>query len=223
MKFSEIRREFDAVLIACGASVPRRLDIPGEEHPDIIYALDYLKNPSAYRLKDNVLVIGGGNVTMDACRTAKRASHDTTVYYRKTFENMPANSMEVQEAINEGIKFCLFEVPVEIRGNKAVMRKCENVVKSDGRIATRMIEGSDHEVEFGSMLVAISANVDYSIFGDEKPEFTNGWLTADEGQQTSMPGVFIAGDYILGPATVVEAVESAKKAVKGISDFLKIQ
>ena len=80
-----------------------------------------------------------------------------------------------------------------------------------------------HEVEFGSMLVAISANVDYSIFGDEKPEFTNGWLTADEGQQTSLPGVFIAGDYILGPATVVEAVESAKKAVKGISDFLKIQ
>ncbi len=223
MKFSEIRREFDAVLIACGASVPRRLDIPGEEHPDIIYALDYLKNPSAYRLKDNVLVIGGGNVTMDACRTAKRAGHDTTVYYRKTFENMPANSMEVQEAINEGIKFCLFEVPVEIRGNKAVMRKCENVVKSDGRIATRMIEGSDHEVEFGSMLVAISANVDYNIFGDEKPEFTNGWLTADEGQQTSLPGVFIAGDYILGPATVVEAVESAKKAVKGISDFLKIQ
>ena len=52
-------------------------------------------------------------------------------------------------------------------------------MKSDGRIATRMIEGSDHEVEFGSMLVAISANVDYSIFGDEKPEFTNGWLTAD--------------------------------------------
>lgn len=223
MKLNEIRNKFDAVLIACGASVPRRLDIPGEENPDIIYALDYLKNPSAYQLKDNVLVIGGGNVTMDACRTAKRAGHDTTVYYRKTFENMPANSMEVQEAINEGIKFCLFEVPVEIRGNKAVMRKCENVVKSDGRIATRMIEGSDHEVEFGSMLVAISANVDYSIFGDEKPEFTNGWLTADEGQQTSLPSVFIAGDYILGPATVVEAVESAKKAVRGISDFLKIQ
>ena len=61
MKFSEIRREFNAILIACGASVPRRLDIPGEENPDIIYALDYLKNPSAYQLKDNVLVIGGGN------------------------------------------------------------------------------------------------------------------------------------------------------------------
>ena len=66
-----------------------------------------------------------------------------------------------------------------------------------------MIEGSDHKVEFDSMLVAISASVDCSIFGDEKPETNRGWLVTDESQQTSLPGVFIAGDLILGPATVV--------------------
>ena len=72
------------------------------------------------------------------------------------------------------------------------------------------------------MLVAISASIDNSIFGDEKPETNRGWLVTDESQQTSLPGVFIAGDLILGPATVVEAVASAKTAVTGIINYLGI-
>ena len=160
---------------------------------------------------------------MDASRTALRQGHDVTVYYRKTFENMPANTLEVKEAQEEGVKFCVFEVPVAIEGNNiAVMRKCENVVGADGRVSTKMIEGSDHKVEFDSMLVAISASIDNSIFGDEKPETNRGWLVTDESQQTSLPGVFIAGDLILGPATVVEAVASAKTAVTGIINYLGI-
>ncbi len=217
-----MRDSFDAVLITCGAAIPRKLDIPGEDNVDIIYALDYLKNPSAFKLGRKVLVIGGGNVTMDACRTAKRLGHDTHVYYRKSFENMPANSLEVSEAVDEGIEFHLFEVPVAVRGNKAVMRRCENVTGPDGRISTKMIEGTDYEVEFDSMLVAISASVDYSIFGEDGIKMENKRPVTDDGQQTSLPGVFIAGDFILGPATVVEAVASAKTAVEGITAFLGI-
>ncbi len=221
MSFDDIAASYDAVLIAGGAAIPRRLDIPGEDCCDIIYALDYLKSPESYKLGEKVLVIGGGNVTMDACRTARRAGHDTYVYYRKSFENMPANSLEVKEAIAEGIKFCLFEVPVAIREHKAVMRKCENVIREDGRVSTRMIEGTDHEVDFDSMLVAISASVDYSIFGSQTGIKTEGGRpVTDELQQTSLPGVFLAGDFILGPATVVEAVASAKKAVQGILNHL---
>lgn len=216
-----LRNSFDAVLITCGAAIPRKLDIPGENNPDIIYALDYLKNPSSYTLGRKVLVIGGGNVTMDACRTARRLGHETHVYYRKSFENMPANTLEVREAVDEGVEFHLFEVPVAIRGHKAVMRRCENVTRPDGRISTRMIEGTDYEVEFDSMLVAISASVDYSIFGDcERLDCEEGRPVTDELQQTSLPGVFLAGDFILGPATVVEAVASAKTAVQGIVKFL---
>ena len=86
-----------------------------------------------------------------------------------------------------------------------------------------MIDGTDHEVEFDSMLVAISANVDLGIFGgQENIKIERGWPVTDELQQTSMPGVFLAGDFILGPATVVEAVASAKKAVKGILKHLGI-
>lgn len=217
-----LRDRFNAVLITCGAAIPRKLDIPGEDNADIIYALDYLKDPSAFKLGGKVLVIGGGNVTMDACRTAKRLGHDTHVYYRKSFENMPANSLEVREAMEEGVEFHLFEVPVAIRAHKAVMRRCENVTGPDGRVSTKMLEGTDYEVEFDSMLVAISASVDYSIFGENGIAMENKRPVTDEGQQTSLPGVFLAGDFILGPATVVEAVASAKTAVRGITAFLGI-
>lgn len=216
-----LRSDFDAVLIAAGAGVPRKLDIPGEDNPDIIYALDYLRNPSGYALGRKVIVIGGGNVTMDACRTAIRAGRETWVYYRKSFENMPANAREVLQAREEGVKFCLFEVPVAIEGHEAVMRKCENVTRPDGRIATRMIEGTDHKVSFDSMLVAISANVDFGIFGEDLPVMNKyGWPETDGAGQTSIPGVFLAGDFISGPSTVVEAVASAGAASAGILGYL---
>lgn len=216
----ELRENYDALFIATGAAVPRRLDIPGEDNPNILYALDYLKDPDAFKLGHKVLVIGGGNVTMDACRTALRRGHDTWVYYRKSFENMPANSSEVHEAIEEGVKFEVFEVPVAVKDNIAVMRKCENVTKEDGRLTTRIIDGTDHDVEFDSMLVAISANVDYSVFEGLDVEMMKGWPVTDDKQQTSVKGLFVAGDFILGPATVVEAVQSAKVAVSGILEHL---
>ena len=216
-----LRGKHDAVLIAAGAGIPRKLDVPGEEDANVIYALDYLKDPSAYNLGRNVIVIGGGNVTMDACRTAVRQGCDTTVYYRKSFENMPANAIEVELAREEGVKFALFEVPVGFNEGRAVMRKCENVLRPDGRVSTKMLEGTEHEVEFDTMLVAISANVDFDIFGEDKPALNRyGWPETNDSQQTSLKDVFIAGDFILGPATVVDAVASAKKAVAGSMNYL---
>ena len=206
----ELRQRHDAVLIAAGAWKPRRLDIPGEHLPGVIHALDFLKEPEKFELGNRVLVIGGGNVAMDACRTAVRRGCDTTVVYRKTFENMPANQMEVKEAIADGVKFILFQVPVEIKtdGQRTwtVVRACENYTREDGRIATRMLEGTDSDMEFDSMIVAISENVDKSLLGGADPE--------------QMPDVFLAGDYAYGPQTVVEAVQSAKEAAGRILDFL---
>jgi glutamate synthase (NADPH/NADH) small chain len=200
----DLGRNFDAVIIATGAILPRKLDIPGENNPNVIYALDYLKNPSSYRLGKKVIVIGGGNVTMDACRTAKREGHETWVYYRKTFENMPANSAEIAEAQAEGINFRLFEVPVEIKSGTVVMRKCENITNPDGSISTKMIDGSDEEVPYDTLIIAISAKVDRSIIGTSR----------------AMGNVFSAGDFRLGARTVVEAVESAKTAIAEMTDYL---
>lgn len=217
-RFSAIRKEYDAVLVTSGAWKARKLRIPGEDSSNLIYALDYLASPSSYDIKGKVIVVGGGNVTMDACRTALRQGCDTYVYYRKTFENMPANSLEVSEAREEGVKFVLFRVPVEIRnGNIAVMRLCENYTRQDGSVATRMIEGQDEEVSFDTMIVAVSENVDYGIFSVDTPQVDEGgWIVCDDIQQTTLHGVFLAGDFHTGPKTVVHAVASARTAVQGI-------
>lgn len=222
----ELRSISDAVLICTGAAVPRKMRIPGEDLPCVIPALSYLDNPDAYLLGEKVLVIGGGNVAMDASRTAVKDGHDVTLYYRKNFENMPANTIEVDEAMKDGVKFRVLQTPVEIRSengrNMAVIRDCRTVVSPDGGISTEILDGTDHEVEFDHMIIAVSETVDHGIFGNEKPETigANGKPKVNGLQQTSFPDVFLAGDFLLGPQTVVQAVASAKIAVQGILEYL---
>lgn len=228
LTISALKEKYDTVLVAGGAWKPRKLDIPGEEDERVIYAMEYLMSPDSWNIRGKVIVVGGGNVTMDASRTAIRQGCDTTVYYRKSFENMPANINEVEDAKTDGVKFVLFEVPVAIRkeGNKrfATMRQCENVFDEKGRVRTRMIEGTDQEVEFDYMIVAISENVDYSLFGENMPQTDNyGYPVVNENFETSMDGVFLCGDFLTGPTMVVSAVQSAKGAVEGIMNKFNIR
>ena len=221
LTITSLRKENDAVLIAGGAWQPRKLDIPGEVDDRVIYAMEYLMSPDSWNLKGNVIVVGGGNVTMDAGRTAVRQGCNTTVYYRKTFENMPANINEVEDAKADGVKFVVFQVPVAIRreGEKrfATMRRCENVIDDNGKVRTKMIDGTDHDVEFDYMIVAISENVDYSVFGDNMPLSDRyGYPIVNENFETSIDGVYLCGDFLTGPTMVVKAVQSAKNAVAGI-------
>lgn len=222
VRVKDIYGSCDAVIVAGGAWKPRRLAIPGEDDPSVIYALDYLADHDRPSLGPKVLVIGGGNVTMDASRTALRSGSDTYVYYRKTFENMPASSLEIEDAKADGVKFVLFSVPVSLRheGGKhyAIMRKCENITTDDGRIATRTIEGSEFEVEYDQLIVAISENIDYGVFeGLDLQMDPKGHPLVDESGQVSQDGIYLCGDFLLGPQTVVDAVASAKKAVGAIA------
>ena len=203
VKLEELSASFDAVLLATGAEKPATLSIPGEEYS--VQALPFLKDPSAYKLGKKVIVIGGGNVAMDACRTAVRQGAETWVYYRKTFENMPANPLEVEEAKADGVQFKVFQAPVEVRDNGVVFRDCENVVPEDGgRVVTRIIEGTDHFVECDTLLVAISEKPD-----PELQEAAKGFKN-----------VFSAGDFLTGPATVVQAVASAREAIDNMKTIL---
>lgn len=212
---------YDAVLIATGSELPKEMGIPGEMSGNIIPAIKYLEHPEKYRLGREVIVIGGGNVAMDACRTAKKQGCNTFVYYRKSFENMPANKHEIEEAVKEGVKFNLFEAPVEIKNGKSViMKKCRNVTGEDGKIMTEMIDGSEHEVFFDNLIVAIGENSDYSILGNVASD-KDGKPATTEYMQTSHEKIFVAGDFITGPKTVANAVYSANKAVDGIVKFLK--
>ena len=218
---SNIRKEADAVIVATGAIKENKLRIPGEEKENVINALAFLKDNSLIDKANKVVVIGGGNVAMDAARSAKRMGKDTYVYYRKTFENMPANPIEVEEAIAEGVKFEVFEAPVEVKDSSVIFRKCENVTDENGKLRTKILENTDHEVTLDALLVAAGETIDLSVFGDELPEL-NKWHypEVDETNMTSLDGVFVAGDFILGAKTVVEAIASTKTAVNGIENYL---
>ena len=222
-----LSRGYDAVFLATGAEESIRLRIPGEDSPKVVNALAYLKNPAAFTLGQKVIVIGGGNVAMDACRTAVRSGAQTWIYYRKTFENMPANPFEIEEAQRDGVKIKVFQAPVEVTAEGVVFRDCENVTDPEtGKLSTRIIEGTDHLVPCDTLIPAISERPDLVPFGDCPPVQEDGWpvSAAQNRMRFSDPAianVFCAGDFILGPKTVVEAVASARTAVDGILDLLK--
>ena len=218
---SNIRKEANAVIVATGAIKENKLRIPGEEKENVINALAFLKDNSLIDKANKVVVIGGGNVAMDAARSAKRMGKDTYVYYRKTFENMPANPIEVEEALAEGVKFEVFEAPVEVKDSSVIFRKCENVTDENGKLRTKILENTDHEVTLDALLVAAGETIDLSVFGEELPEL-NKWHypEVNETNMTSFDGVFVAGDFILGAKTVVEAIASTKTTVNGIENYL---
>lgn len=218
----ELSESFDAVFMAAGAEIPALLGIPGEDKPSVIESLAFLKDPSRYDLEGKkVIVIGGGNVAMDSCRTAKRLGADTWVYYRKTFENMPANPAEVEEAKAEGVQFKVFQAPVEVKDGCVVFRDCVNETDPEtGRLVTRIIPGTDHEVPCDYLLPAISEKPYFSLLDAVEWNSDHGWpVTAENGRLTD--NIFLAGDYLLGPKTVVEAVASARVAVDGIREYLQ--
>jgi len=228
LTLQQLREGADAVLVAAGAEVPARLRIPGEELPGVVEALHYLKTPEAFDLKGKrVIVIGGGNVAMDACRTAVRNGADTWVFYRKTFENMPANPMEVEEAKEDGVQFRVFQAPVEVREGSVVFRDCQNETDPEtGKLVTRILDGTDHEEPCDVLMPAISEKPDFRLLNG-LPWKANawGWPETDENGKVLLEGdapgaVFVAGDFLLGPKTVVEAVGSARSAVNGIRNLL---
>ena len=219
LTLNDLSEEFDAVILGIGAEKPAALRIPGEERA--IQALPYLKNPGNYALGRKVIVIGGGNVAMDACRTAVRSGAETWVYYGKTFENMPANPLEVEEAKADGVRFKVFQAPVELREGGVVFRDCENVTDPEsGKLLTRILDGTDHFVECDTLITAISEKPDFSIYEGTKADFgSDGWpLLGEDGLVCGLGNVYGAGDFALGPKTVVEAVASARRCIDAILD-----
>ena len=217
VKLSALSASFDAVLLGTGAETPVTLGIPGEERA--VQALPFLKNPEAFDLGRKVIVIGGGNVAMDACRTAAHLGCETWVYYRKTFENMPANPVEVIEAKADGVQFKVFQAPVEVQEGGVVFRDCENVQPEDGgRVVTRIIDGTDHFVACDTLLVAISEKPDFGFLaGTGAVLGQGGWPILGEDQRVEgLTNVWVAGDFCYGPKSVVEAVASARIAVDSI-------
>ena len=203
---------YDAIFVGTGAGKPKELNIKGETMGHVHYAIDYLRSPETYDFNSKVIVIGGGNVAIDAARTAKRQGKDVTIYYRKTFENMPANKHEVDDAIKEGVKFEMFKAPVEFVDDGVVFQDTENYTDDSGKTQTRIIEGTDKVVKCDAAIIAVSQTTKKNLVSSSNIELNKwGLLVTDSKGETSMKGVFGSGDVVSGAKTVVHAIAMAKQ------------
>jgi len=233
--FKQLKSEgFEAFLFAIGAHESFDLNIPGEKnYPQVINAIDLLRNVALGNRRSpgkKVVVIGGGNVAIDAARTCIRlGSEEVTIAYRRTHSEMPADTEEVEQAEEEDIRMSFLTVPVEIMGkNKRVTAlRClrAKLVSKEGsdRKFPTPIEGSDFSIEADAVISAIGQKVDQKPLKDLSTLKWTRRNTIDVDRacmETSMEGVFSAGDAVLGPATVVEAIGGGKKAAEAIDRYL---
>lgn len=233
---------FDAAFVGTGAGLPKFMNIPGENLIGVFSANEYLTRANlmkAYNtekadtplyLAKNVVVVGGGNVAMDAARMAYRlGAEKSTVVYRRTQAEMPARREEVAHAMEEGVEFRFLENPVEIIGDENGKVKEVKVLSyelgepdASGRRRPVPIQGSEHTIPCDAVIVALGngsnpliERTTPQIKADEK-----GHIIVDETGKTSMTPVWAGGDIVLGAATVILAMGEGRRAAASINKYL---
>ncbi len=238
-----LEQGFDAVFIGSGAGLPNFMGIPGENLGGVYSANEYLTRSNlmkAYRFPEydtpiirgkRVVVIGGGNVAMDAARTALRlGAEQVALAYRRSREEMPARREETHHAEEEGVRFELLTAPVEVLGDeKGFVRalRCQRMKlgepDSSGRRRPIPIEGSEFDMEVDTVIVAIG-NTPNPLIGATTPDLKVGKHGTIETEaatgQTSKPRVFAGGDIVTGAATVISAMGAGKRAARAIHAML---
>jgi NADPH-dependent glutamate synthase beta subunit-like oxidoreductase len=222
---------YKALFIAIGAQKSRKLRIEGEQLKGVVHAIDLLREINLgkkVKLGNKIAVIGGGNVAIDAARAVLRlGAKAVTILYRRSREEMPANSWEVREAEREGVKIQFLVSPKRIlsKDAKLVALECIRMELGEpdesGRRRPIPIEDSEFTVELDTLILAIGESPDYSLLpkaieiSEQKTIIVNP-LTLE----TSIPGVFAGGDVVTGPATVIEAIVAGKRAAQSINNYL---
>ncbi len=232
---------FEAVFVGSGAGLPKFMGIPGENSNGVFSANEYLtrsnlmksfsadsKTPIMHGKK--VAVVGGGNVAMDAARTALRLGAEVHIVYRRSEEELPARVEEVHHAKEEGVIFDLLTNPTEIladekgwvKGMKCVRMELGEPDES-GRRRPVVIPDSEFEMELDSVIMSLGTSPNPLISSTTEGLEVNKWkcIVADEANgQTTKEGVFAGGDAVTGAATVILAMGAGKAAAKGIDEYL---
>lgn len=232
---------FHAVFIGSGAGLPKFMGIPGENANGVFSANEFLTRnnlmkafkegyDTPIKVGDKVAVVGGGNVAMDAARTAKRLGAEVYIVYRRSEAELPARVEEVHHAKEEGIIFELLTNPVEIledekgwvKGMKCVRMELGEADAS-GRRRSVEIPGSEFTLEVDTVIMSLGTSPNPLIASTTEGLEVNKWgcIVADEETGlTSKEGVFAGGDAVTGAATVILAMGAGKKAAKAIDDYL---
>ena len=231
---------FSAVFIGSGAGLPRFMNIPGEHLNGVFSANEFLTRNNlmkAYRddydtpihAGKKVVVVGGGNVAMDAARTALRLGAETTIVYRRTENELPARKEEVHHAKEEGIQFAMLTNPVEVIGDENGWVKAVKCIRMElgepdesGRRSPVEVPGSEFEIETDTVIMSLGTSPNPLIAKTTAGLETNrrGCLIADENGATTRPGVFAGGDAVTGAATVILAMGAGRKAAAAINEYI---
>ncbi|MBF1008601.1 MAG: NADPH-dependent glutamate synthase [Lachnospiraceae bacterium] len=233
---------YDAVFIGSGAGLPMFMHIPGEQSLGVFSANEFLTRSNlmgAFSSDSSTpimhpkkaVVIGGGNVAMDAARTALRLGSEVHIVYRRSDAELPARREEIEHAKNEGIIFDLLTNPVEIFADEnGWVKSCKcirmNLGEPDesGRRRPVPVEGSEFEIACDAVILALGTSPNPLIASTTPGLETNkkGCIVADEETgATSIEGVFAGGDAVIGAATVILAMGAGRKAASGIDRYLK--
>ena len=235
------RQGFAAVFIGTGAGLPKFMNIPGENLCGVFSANEFLTRNNlmcAYRedhmtpihVGRKVCVVGGGDVAMDAARTALRLGAEVHVVYRRTEAELPARKEEVHHAMQEGIIFDMLTNPVEIIGNEKGWVSAMKCIKMElgepdasGRRSPVPVEGSEFEIETDTVIMALGTSSNPLIAKTTAGLETTrrGGIVTDETGETSRPGVFAGGDAVTGAATVILAMGAGRTAAKAIDNYIK--
>ncbi|EGQ9291819.1 formate dehydrogenase subunit alpha [Vibrio vulnificus] len=232
ISLSQLSQDYDAVCLAVGASKAVAMDYPGSDLDGCYLGVDYLKDfvtEQRFITGKKVAVIGGGNTAIDCARTAVRTGADTTLIYRRTRDEMPAEDYEIEEAEHEGVKFHFLTNPAE------------NIADEQGRVCSVKLEkmalgapdasgrrrpeatGEYFTEAFDTVIAAVSQQADLSFMQGEALTLPlTRWNTADANPETMHSGtgnIFSIGDFRRGPATAVEAVADGRIAAQAIDRF----
>lgn len=232
---------YDAVFIGSGAGLPRFMGIPGENLNGVYSANEFLTRNNLMKAYDDcydtpiytgkkVVVVGGGNVAMDAVRTAKRLGAESVIVYRRSEAELPARREEVHHAKEEGIEFHMLTNPVEVLGtDEGWVRglRCVSMELGEpdagGRRRPVPVEGSEHDIDADVVIMALGTSPNPLLKDTTEGLDTNrhGCIVADEEGHTSRSGVFAGGDAVTGAATVILAMGAGRKAAAAIDEYLQ--
>lgn len=231
---------FKAVFVGTGAGLPKFMGIPGENLNGVFSANEFLtRNNLMKAFREDYLtpihagrkccVVGGGNVAMDAARTALRLGADTTIVYRRTENELPARKEEVHHAKEEGIDFQMLTNPVEILGDEKGWVRAIKCIRMElgepdasGRSSPVPIPGSEFEIPTETVIMALGTAPNPLIVNTTKglQATRRGGLEADAEGRTTREGIFAGGDAVTGAATVILAMGAGRKAAAAIDEYL---
>ena len=233
---------YEAVFVGSGAGLPMFMNIPGEDLNGVYSANEFLTRNNLMQAYDDnfdtpirpgksAAIVGGGNVAMDAARSAKRLGAKSYIVYRRSEKELPARAEEVHHAMEEGIEFHLLTNPVEILGDEKGWVRAIRCIRMElgepdesGRRRPVPVKGSEYEIPVETVVIAIGTSPNPLISQTTPGLELNKWkaiVIDEETGKTTREGVYAGGDAVSGSATVILAMGAARKSAKAIDEYIK--